>query len=312
MGFSLEMGAFLIGFLLASSPFRHQLSGQVAPLRDLFMAVFFTTLGMELDLEVVLSNAEIIILGTFLLLIIKALGIFLAGWLLGVRAELAALSAVILSQAGEFSLIIFGEAADYGVLGNVESSIVIGIVVFSLIVTPSLFVFSKRVSKIAKIIPHPPWVHGGRTGMSEEGLFSCTGEHIVVAGYGPIGREVCAVLDQSSIPFTVVELNHDTVKEQSAAGVRIVYGDISNEALLQSVRIEEARALILTFPEISVAVQAAELARTLNPQIEIVGRASSKNEQFALEATAIDDAVIDEEQSAKAMVELAHQISEVR
>jgi CPA2 family monovalent cation:H+ antiporter-2 len=305
LGFSLEMGAFLVGFLLASSPFRHQLAGQVAPLRDFFMAVFFTTLGMELDLAVVASSFDTILLGALVLLVAKALAIAVSAWIFGVHSRIAVLCGIILSQAGEFSLVVFGKSVDVGILSSEQFSVVVGIVVISLIVTPALFSLSAKLANLVDNFPPAPWTKFESLGEAEEGLISQSGNHVVVGGYGPVGQQVCKVLTDRGIPFFVIEMNARTVRENQREGVHFVYGEIATESVLRAVKIEDAQALIVTFPDSEAAINAAAQARLLNPNIEIVARASSTRERGRLEATDIDDAVVDEELSARAMVELA-------
>lgn len=309
LGFSLEMGAFLVGFLLASSPFRYQLSGQIAPVRNLLMAIFFTTLGMELNLAIVIDSLGIIIAATLLLLVTKAVCIGFSAWLFGVHPRIAILCGMMLSQAGEFSLIVFEQAGDYSIFSSHELSLVIGIVIVSLIVTPGLFALAKRISNLGKFIPISPFAGESAHSIDGQQILSITGEHIIVAGYGPAGQKVCAHLASAGVPFTVVEMNSDTVRREKLSGLNIVYGDISNPAVLEGIHIDRARAMILTFPDTSIAVRTAAQARSMNQQIEIVARAASSRERTWLEATGILDAVVDEELSALEMVKRAHRFT---
>ncbi|MCB0337239.1 MAG: NAD-binding protein, partial [Bdellovibrionales bacterium] len=216
---------------------------------------------------------------------------------------------LLLSQAGEFSLIVFGKAGSHGIVSPEQLSIVAGIVILSLILTPSLFAFSKYADELGKLIPSAPWVKKTSFQQQEEELLSASGEHVIIAGYGPVGRQASAVLAEQGMCFTVVELNSTTVKREKANGLNIVYGDIANESLLSAVKAESARAILLTFPDAKKAIETAQVARAMNPEIEIVARASSTEERARLEATEIDDAVVDEELSAKAMVEFAQQLT---
>ena len=309
MGFSLEMGAFLVGFLLASSPFRYHLAGQVAPLRDLFMAVFFTTLGMEVKLDIVIANFGVVLFGLVGLIIVKSILISLSAWLFGVPAQVAVLCGIILSQAGEFSLIVFGTAGTHGFLSSSEVSILIAIVVLSLVITPSLFLLARRISPLAKGLPDAPWFKWAAVGQNEDAVLDATGEHILIAGYGPVGRGVAALLTENGTPFTVIELNKRTVHEGQRAGVNIVFGDVTNESVLRAAHIEGARAFILTFPDTNQAKAAAAKARLIQPELEIIARAPSADEGVKLRSSEIDDVVIDEEESVRKMVEVAHRLS---
>ncbi len=309
LGFSLEMGAFLIGFLLAASPFRHQLAGQVGPLRDLFMAIFFTVLGMKLNLSVVASNLLLIGSGTLALLLLKTFSIFLAAWLFGVHSKIAILTAVILAQAGEFSLIILDKASEHGLLSSEDVSITIGIVVLSLILTPSLFTLARITARAFERLPSPPWIKNASLQSSEEQLLSATGEHVIVAGYGPVGRAVTENLIKIGMAYTVIELNSSTVKEERVQGINIIFGNLANESVLEAVEISGAKALIITFSDPTATTSAASKARLINPNIEIIARASSLRDKQTLEKSDIHRIVIDEESTAKKMVLLSNELS---
>ncbi|UCE61756.1 MAG: cation:proton antiporter, partial [Phycisphaerales bacterium] len=147
VGFSLEMGAFLAGFVLAGTPFRHQLSGQIGPLRDVFIAVFFTTLGMKLDPGVLAEWWWVIIVGGAAMMALKATVISGTCWALGTTASIAIAVGFSLAQAGEFSLIVLGAAHDKGIIDNATTATTIAIVVISLILTPALVELGGRLAR---------------------------------------------------------------------------------------------------------------------------------------------------------------------
>lgn len=138
LGFSPELGAFLAGFLLAGTAFRHQLSGQLSPMRDLFMAVFFTAVGLKLDLAVVVRDWYVVLIGLVAIVAIKSTIIAACAWAAGATAPVAALSGLLLSQAGEFTIVVLTAGASVGLISDATMATVIAIVVLSLIATSGL------------------------------------------------------------------------------------------------------------------------------------------------------------------------------
>lgn len=138
LGFSAEMGAFLAGFLLASSPFRFQLSGMLAPVRDLLMAVFFVTVGMKVNGATLLHDWWSIAVGAAAVIVVKTLVLGVGGWLAGMSAPAALLMAVYLGSAGEFALVAIDAASERGMLTQKAQGDAVGVVIVSLIVLPLL------------------------------------------------------------------------------------------------------------------------------------------------------------------------------
>jgi len=157
LGFSAELGAFLAGFLLAGTQFRSQLSGQLAPMRDLFMAVFFTAVGLKLDVGVLASQWWVVLIGLITVVGLKTLLIGGCAWAFGATAPVAVLSGLTLSQAGEFTIVVLLAAAAAGLVPKDTENVAIAIVVLSLIATPGLYAAGKALAPWAARIPPARW-----------------------------------------------------------------------------------------------------------------------------------------------------------
>ncbi|MCP4589781.1 MAG: hypothetical protein GY842_03475 [bacterium] len=304
IGFSLEMGAFLAGFLLAGTPFRHQLSGQIGPLRDLFIAVFFATLGMRLDLGTVIDWWLIIVGGVVVLALLKASLISGVCWASGVSAGIAVAVGWSLAQAGEFSLILLGAAHDQRIITDDVLAITIAIVVISLILTPGMVSLGSRLGRALSGLGSAPWFAsslalGGRQKREQQPTPS---NHVVVAGYGPMGRRIADKLNEMHIPFTIVELNPATVQEQSHHGMPIIFGDVGNVHVLESAGIADADALVLTIPDEEAALRACAAARRRVPGIFIATRTRVVSKQAGLVEVGADHVTVDEMAAAEVML----------
>jgi len=308
-GISPALGAFLGGFLLSSTPFRHHLSGQIGTLRDLFGAVFFTSIGMAIALTDAWDNLTLILVASVALLTIKMLAISMAMWLSGTTGNTGVQVGLVLAQSGEFSLIVLSAAAAPGLqlIPADLNTILIAIIILTLIITPSLISWS---GTIATRLPQIRPLKRSLSGRPDEHLGALPPEepteveqrvHVIVAGYGLVGRVVADALMQEGAQVTIVELNPETVQRQRKLGRRIIYGDVANADVLESAHAHEADALILTIPDEHRVLQACHVARRINPDMFIIARTGFVGrgmEASGLGATAV---VVEELATARAM-----------
>jgi Kef-type K+ transport system membrane component KefB len=291
VGFSLEMGAFLAGFVLAGTPFRHQLSGQIGPLRDLFIAVFFEWWW-------------VIIAGGALMMVLKAALISGVCWALGTTASIAIAVGFSLAQAGEFSLIVLDTAHGKGIIDDATTATAIAIVVISLILTPALVELGGRIARVVSKIGPAPWVRSSlpREPSHLQRQPSQRAKHVIIAGYGPIGSLIAEELERAGTTYTVVELNPATVQEQSRRGRTVIFGDVGNLEVLESAGIGNADALILTIPDEEAVLRTCAVARRRAPDIFIAARTRVVSKRAALTEVGADSVTVDETSAASEML----------
>jgi CPA2 family monovalent cation:H+ antiporter-2 len=304
IGFSLEMGAFLAGFLLAGTPFRHQLSGRIGPLRDIFIAVFFTTLGMKLDPSILAEWWWVIIAGGALMMVLKSALISGVCWSLGTTASVAIAVGFSLAQAGEFSLIVLDTAHGKGIIDDATTATAIAIVVISLILTPALVELGGRLARVASKIGTAPWVKSSplRDPSHARPRPSNQAKHVIIAGYGPIGFLIAEELERAGINYTVVELNPATVHEQSRRGRPVIFGDVGNLEVLESAGIGNAHALVLTIPDEEAVLRACATAQRRAPDVFIVARTRVVSKKEDLMEAGADSVTVDETSAATEML----------
>ncbi len=303
IGFSLEMGAFLAGFVLAGTPFRHQLSGQIGPLRDIFSALFFTTVGMKLVPGIVVDQWWIIILGVLALVVIKTVVIGGVCWTVGALPANAIIVGFSLAQAGEFSLILIGVSGGLGIFAPGVVGCAIAIVVISLILTPALADVGRRIARRVGSGGHAPWVRSSLFGIGHVDESTEPGpRHIIIGGFGPIGRRIAEVLDKAGVSYTVIELNPDTVADQLRRHRSIVFGDIANSHVLESAGLGHADALILTVPDEDAVLRACMTARRRSASMFIAVRTGLVSQSHAVTEIGADHVTVDEVATAEAMV----------
>ncbi|MFT5423501.1 MAG: CPA2 family monovalent cation:H+ antiporter-2 [Phycisphaerales bacterium] len=328
VGLSPELGAFLAGFLLSATPFRYQLSGQISPLRDLFMAVFFTAVGLELNLTTIWPDLHWVLLGTLLVLSIKATIISTVSWAVGASAPIAARAGITLAQAGEFSLLIAASAIGMGVITDQTGSVLIAVVVLSLIVTPWLETLGGYTSRRIMHVPPAPWFKLPAigeavvrpspeqvAGQTPEDGADCPVEvarasEVIVAGFGPVGRACVERFDKAGVRSTIVELNALTVRTQAALGRSVVFGDITNPEVLQNAGLDEAQAVLITMPDHEVMLRAVSVIRSLRPDIYIAVRASLVSWAHRAKELGANDVAVSELTVAEALAKHAMKVAE--
>ncbi len=161
------MGAFLAGFLLAATPFRYQLTGQLAPLRDLLMAVFFVAVGLGLDRRTAIDNWWVVLIAVPMVIGLKALIAAGAAWSFGMAGPVAVMSGVVLAQTGEFTLVVLAAGVRRGLVSGPTAAIMGVVVGVTLMLTPGL---PRRclpaLGRLFVRVPTPPWAPGGRRATS--------------------------------------------------------------------------------------------------------------------------------------------------
>ncbi len=324
LGFSPEMGAFLAGLLLSSTQFRHQLSGQVGPLRDLFIAVFFTTVGMKLDPNALTGSWWIVLIGGGALFFIKAIVMGTSAWACGAAASTSVAAAFALAHAGEFSLVLLDTAASGGVFSPSTGATLTAIVAISLIFIPMQISLGQRLAPRFANVPAPPWVkrpkfvdrlrhklhldandapkedhrHHGDPGELDDTL---THRRVILAGYGLVGRVVAEQLDKIGVSYTIVEMNPKTVEKQAKYKKDSVYGDISNPEVLEHAGIHDADAVIITIPDEEAVLRACSVIRKIAPKMFIAVRTNFFSKAMLATEAGADLVTVEEWATAQQM-----------
>lgn len=310
LGFSPELGAFLAGFLLASTPFRYQLAGQLVPLRDLFLAVFFTTLGLDLPLAVVMHDWWIVLLGVLAVVSLKSSVIAFSSWACGASAGVAVYAGLAMAQGSEFSLVILSQLRARDVLTERAAGHVIAVVVVTLILTPGMVQLARWAARRATRIPPARWVRSSELRVEARPAEGpAAGEDgdvppkatAIIAGFGPVGRAVADDLEKRGVKATIIELNPKTVERQHGLGRTIIYGDASNPEVLDKAGLATAKAAILTMPDEEAVLRACRLIRTLRPDIFIAARLNALSKALQAMQLGADHTVVEELATADAM-----------
>jgi CPA2 family monovalent cation:H+ antiporter-2 len=304
LGFSLELGAFLAGFILAGTPFRFQLGAQIGAVRDLFNALFFTTLGMAVEPAIVIGQWWVFAIGLVLLLLCKCFVIGSVCWSLGVPIAVAVPVGCALAQSGEFSLILLSHAAALGIVDSHALAMCMAVIVASLIVTPGLITLGNRVSPWLSSISGAPWIK--RTLFSPDQDDETDRSHVIVVGYGPVGRSMVDVLRAAGHDVTIIETNPSTYRRLRDQRVQVIFGDAGNRQILDEAKIETAAGVVLSFIDNESTVRAARLIKSIRSDVPVICRVLSSSDRAALVSLGVEHVVVEEEAVERQLKEVTH------
>lgn len=312
------VGAFLAGFLLSATPFRHQISGQVGAIRDLFSAVFFTAIGMSVSIETLSSHWLLIIVGTLVLLAVKGALMSASLWATGATGNVAIKAGFALAQSGEFSVLMLASAATPAI-ALIDADVVgkaVAITVLSLVLTPMLIDLAGIVSHRLPRIPTARWARSAPIQSPRSGSTTSPAEtptiHAIIAGFGLVGRAVADELKKINATSTVIDLNPGTIRTQTRLGRDIIFGDASNIEVLEQAGIHHADLLILTIPDEESVLRACKLARQVKPDISIIARTNYVSQGVVAAGMGADGVVVEEMATAHEMERLLKKILERR
>jgi len=273
-GVSLALGAFLAGLLVSESRFGLHALSQILPLRTVFSALFFLSVGMLLDPDFLLSNPLLVLGVASGVVVVKALLTGGALRLTGMPVRIAAAAGLGLAQIGEFSFVIERAGAAIGLtpagMGSSGQQLFIAVSVLLMGVTPFLIAAGSALG-----IRLAEW-HGGRSGPTgeenEQTRRLSSADHTVVVGYGPGGQRVCRALKSSGVSVTVIELNPMLAQLAEEDGFEVLVGDASQALIQEKAGIRQARILLIVTGDWAGAVQIVQTAHFLNSTLRIMVR----------------------------------------
>lgn len=299
-GVSLSLGAFLAGLLVSESRFSEHALSEILPLQILFSATFFISVGMLLDVSFLVRNLPLVFGAIAVVLVIKIVTTNISVRALGYRAPVAAASALMLAQVGEFSFVLERAGREVGLspagLGESGSQTLIASTVVLMVATPILMQVGSRFAR--RLETKYSQVAAARMEAEptpENVLFM--EDHIIVAGYGQAARRLVHVLKGSRIPYIITTLSPEGANEADAQGLPVLRGDSSKQRTLILAGIERAKIMVIADDEPMMAARIASVARATNPTLRIVARTRYMTEIEPLTRAGVDRVVTEELES---------------
>ena len=275
MHLSLALGAFLAGLTISESPYSHQALGNILPFRDIFTSFFFLSIGMLLDIRFLYANPALVLLLTLGVILLKSLVATAAALLLGLPFRTAVLVGLGLCQVGEFSFILSETGVEYGLLGGEAFQLFLSVSVLTMAATPFIIASGNRIAGFFSRLPMPKKLQLGLypfKALSDVQKGKSLKNHLIVVGFGMMGRNVTRTAQLAKIPYLIIEMNPETVRVEKKKGEPISYGDAGQEEVLVHANIKEARVIVLVIADPAATQRIIVMARRLNPNVHIIAR----------------------------------------
>lgn len=271
-GTSIALGAFIAGMVIGKTTVRHQAAANSLPFKDIFAVVFFLSAGMLFNPNAVFQYFHLFLAISFIILIVKPVTAYLIAYMKGCSFRVAMTVALSLAQIGEFSFILSEQAMNLNLMPDEGFDILVACAILSISINPLFFPlidYFDRYRTKAKLTdvqlnPFPPEYH--------ENL------NVVIVGYGPIGRAVAELTDESGYKPIIIENNIDTVSDLEEE-YEILFGDAAEAMILKEAHLERANYLIITIPDTLKTLAIIDAARHVNPHIEVIARINYLKDQ---------------------------------
>lgn len=303
-GLSLALGAFLGGMVVADTEYGHRAMGDILPLRDAFVSVFFVSLGMLFDVRVVAAQPMLVLALLAGFLLVKGALATLAAMAMRFPARVAWLAGVGLAQFGEFGFVLTRMAQDAGVLDAAAAAPLLAAGIGSMFLTPLLVRAAPHITAGERLLAPLERLIGVRSideadhnERGDEGHRTLAG-HVIIVGYGLAGRFAAQTLQRSEVPFVVLELSAELVRKGKEQGLPVYYGDATSEEALRHAHVERARQVVLLMNDQQAAQRVVDTVKRVSPGMPILMRTRYLAERSALVELGARDVVAEEVEGA--------------
>jgi len=289
---SFALGAFFAGMILGETPLSRRATEETLPLRDAFAVLFFVSVGMLFDPRVVIEQPLPLLATVAIIVLGKSVAAFFIVRAFGYNSEKALTIAASLAQIGEFSFILATLGTGLKILPAEGRDLILAGAIFSIFLNPFLFSFILRDTSREEGQPPAPAPSAERT-------------HILLVGYGRVGKMLASALKARGETLIVIEDDNDRTKEAQANGHEAICGNAVDRRVLEAAGIERATSLLIAIPEGFEGGAIVEKARALKPGLRIIARAHSDGEVAHLTKLGVGDVVMGERELAAKMLSLA-------
>ncbi|MBA6154593.1 monovalent cation:proton antiporter family protein [Gelidibacter maritimus] len=295
IGLSLALGAFIAGLIISESEYSHQATSIILPFRELFTSFFFVSVGMLLDLSFFLNNIPIILLLVFIVLILKSLVAAIAVAILKYPTKTALLTGLALFQVGEFAFILSKIGIKFNLLTAQTNQYFLSVSIVSMILTPFVIMFSEPIAdKVLGVKKRLGLKRDLESSGIEDIVEPQLENHLVIIGYGINGSNLAKAATSSNIPFIVIETNAEIVKREKAKGLPIIFGDATNDHILETVHLSRARAAVIAISGNTDTQNIIKKIRSISDSLYLVVRTRYVKETSELLALGADEVIPEE------------------
>jgi CPA2 family monovalent cation:H+ antiporter-2 len=287
-GLSLAMGAFLAGMLIAETDFKHKVEEDIRPFHDVLLGLFFITIGMKLDWEVLFDSWQWVLLLSLGPLLLKAGLVFVLARITGSAAGVSLRTALYLAQAGEFGFVLLSLSLQHSLIPAAWMSPILAAMVLSMIATPFLVMNADR---IVNRLVSTDWLEQSLalTGMAQRSLK--IENHVIVCGYGRSGHNLVDLLALENIAYVAMDSDPEKVQMGRDEGHHVELGDATRFSSLMSAGLVRASAVVVTYPETPSALKVLAWVKEHAPHVPVVVRTHDDKDLEVLRAAGAAEVV---------------------
>jgi CPA2 family monovalent cation:H+ antiporter-2 len=268
-GLSMALGAFVAGMLISETQYKHQVEEDIKPFRDVLLGLFFITVGMLLNVPLVLANWWLVLLLLVVPVALKFALIALLAKAFGSSDGVAMRTGLALAQAGEFGFVLLTLASNSRLLDPLLMQLVLASMVLSMLAAPFLI---EKSDQIVMKIASNEWMLQSLQLTQLASRTMATQKHVVIAGFGRSGQSLATLMTEEKLPWYALDLDPERVQEAQAAGSNVSYGDAGRREALIAAGIKRANALVITFANTRAAVRVLDLVHELAPTVPVIVR----------------------------------------
>ncbi len=279
-GLSAALGAFLAGLLIAETEYRHEIEIIIEPVKGILMGIFFLSVGMSTNVSTIFEYPFWLPASVIGILLIKAIIFYPIARIFSVPRGQAVHASILLAQCGEFAFIIIGLALTGKLIQPDIAQFFLLVTSISLLITPMVSRLGPILEKLVIYYDNSSEEHPNETGISQE-------KHIIIAGFGRVGKTLANILEDQKIPYTAVDTDGTNVSQQRSKGYPVIYGDARKIELWNKLNIHTAEAAVITIDNFAATLNIVHSLRHKWPLIPIIVRVkSTKNIEEYYEAGA--------------------------
>lgn len=286
LGFSMALGSFICGIMLNRSEYHSQITSDFAPFRDVFLSLFFISIGLNFNWAFAISHLWLILALTFAVIIFKTAVIFTATHFAKFKFRTSLITGAGLSNIGEFGFIIMVTALPYGLLSQNQYHTLVSVSIISMLLTPLIILGASAIS--LRVGPHQEHHDNALSDGAKKDI------RLVIVGFGLAGKHLARVLKSSGISYSVIEANGRIADKAIENDEPLIYGDAIRWETLELSGLRDAQTIVILISDLSAIRRCISLAKQMNPKINIICRTRRMNDiDFLLRAGAHE--VISEE-----------------
>lgn len=287
-GLSLALGAFVAGMLISETQYKHQVEEDIKPFRDVLLGLFFITVGMLLNLRLVLEHWWVVLALVVFPVLLKFAIIAALAKAFGSSDGVAMRTGLALAQAGEFGFVLLNLAMGSKLVDPFILQLVLASMVLSMLVAPFMI---DNMDRIVMKVASNEWMMQSLQLTQLASRTMKTQKHVIIAGFGRSGQSLATLLSDEKLPWYALDLDPERVQEAQSAGANVSYGDAARRESLIAAGINRASALVITFADTRLALKVLHLVHELAPNLAVIVRSHDDSDLDVLKRAGATEVV---------------------